>query len=448
MQPRVIRSAAHCIAALALVVASHPAFAKENGGQPVVTAQAPVVLWGSAAHASGKELSAAIFELAAGTSCHMAEAHKAAPLWSCTLGELTVSGFAGRAAFTKQGAQRADPKSELWERLRRYSSEWVRCMSPEKPSENCGQVLALRLNLFWAARIAEAPDSGRQTIRCPPDPAEEACLDNACTVECISKHLGEGRLIGRLEGWVFFQEAGKDTLRMFAAEGRPDRTITPPLALFDPMLVSLLGAVDTTWELQIAVDPDRSKGMFLEPQKPASRFRTPVRLDGSRPFVVCDKQIVRPTLARPTRITFESHSIPDLLFPIYEYALPCASSLIIGEQVPGIRAGAKSANRFGTPPRVTASEDGTTLSVGALVLRGEPGWMAGMLTRCTVELEGLTKGQGVLHSCKAEYVGDLNGDGKEDFVLDLRGEGGCGGATLFLSSPAGWKQVVYNLDYC
>lgn len=81
------------------------------------------------------------------------------------------------------------------------------------------------------------------------------------------------------------------------------------------------------------------------------------------------------------------------------------------------------------------------------MLRGElVAGMAGRLRNCTVELEGLSAGH--YRSCGAVYAGGLNSDGKEDLVLDLRGESGCGGATLFLLTPAGWKKAAENSDDC
>lgn len=458
MRLRMMRSAAACLAVLAAVVSSHPVFAEE-GGPPPVTAQTPVVLWGSAAEAVGTHLSAATFELPVGTRCHVAEAREPAPLWSCALGESTVSGFARRAAFTKQGVPRADPKSAFWERLGRYREEWDTCMRSEGPSESCGKALKLRLNLFWAARSAEAPvaaagaDSGVRTIQCPHDSSNPKCVANVCEGECFSQHLGEGLLVGGTEGAVFLQQGEKDTWKLsvvtseFDNAGRATKTIAPPVALLDPMLTPLLRKVEHPAFLDIAVDADRSRGMFVEVSERSSRLRTVLRLDGRRPFVVCDGQIVRPTLKRPARILFDEQPVPDLLFPLHEYTLPCASTLVLGEDVPGIRAGAKSAGRFGTPPRMTRGSDEQSLSVGALTLRGEIATeLARTLRSCTVELEGVPEGH--YTSCHVGYAGDLNGDGKEDFVIDLRGEAGCGGATLFLSSPTGWKYVAGNTDYC
>jgi hypothetical protein len=457
MPARVIRNAVQAIALLAAVVSHRPVFAQGEGGSPAVTAESSVVLWGSETEASGAHLSAVTFELPVGTKCHVAEPHAFAPLWSCALGEATVSGYARRAAFTKQGLRRLQPKSAFWKRLQRYSGEWAKCTRPNAPSEDCGRMLALRLNLFWAARLIEVPKvdleahSTGRTLQCSPNPSNPECVGNACEAECFSRHLGEGRLMGGVEGAVFLQQAGKDTLRMFAAtahpwEGLANKWVAPPMTLFDPMLVSLLRGVKHPESLAIAVDLGREQKTFLETQKPASSFRTPLRLDGHHPFVVCDGEIVRPPLGWPERIGFEEVVLPDLIVPIYQYLLPCSSSLVIGEGVSGIHVGEKAANPLGTPPKMTPGPDGKSLSVGPLTLRGEPAPEPGRLKRCTLELEGVSEGR--YRSCRAVYAGDLNGDGKEDFVLDLRGESGCGGATLFLSTRVGWKKAAENSDYC
>lgn len=427
MPTRVMRRAVQAIAILVAVVSSRPVFAEGEGGSPAVTAESSVVLWGSETEASGAHLSSVTFELPVGTKCHVAEAHAFAPLWSCALGESTVSGYARRAAFTKQGLRRKEPKSAFWKRLRRYSGEWATCTQPDASSVDCRRMLALRLNLFWAARLTEV---SRVNLERHPS--------------------GEGRLIGDEEGTVFLQQAGDDTLRMFASpsnrlEGLARKWVAPPMTLFDPMLVSVLRGVEPTESLNVAVDLGREQETFLETQAPASSFRTSLRLDGHKPFVVCDSEIVRPTLGWPERIAFEEVALPDLIVPIYEYTLPCASGLVIGEEVPGIQVGAKSANPFGTPPKMTTGPDGKSLSVGALTLRGEPLPQA-WFHNCTVEFEGHLEGGH--HGCRALYTGDLNGDGKVDFVIDLRGEMGCGGATLFLSTPGGWERVAANSDYC
>lgn len=455
MPAQVMRNAVQAIAILAAIVFIHPVFAE--GGSSAVTAESSVVLWGSETEASGAHLSAVTFELPVGTKCHVAEDHAFAPRWACALGGAAVSGYARRAAFTKKGLRRLEPKSAFWKRLRRYSAEWAKCTRPNAPSEDCGRMLALRLNLFWAARLTEAPrvdletHSTGRTFQCPPNPSDPQCVGNVCEAACFSQHLGEGRLIGDVEGAVFLQQAGEDTLRLFAAtanrrEGLASRWAAPPMTLFDPMLVSLLRGVEHPESLAIAVNLGREQGSFLETQAPAERFRTPLRLDGHDPFVVCDAEVVRPPLGWPERIAFEEVVLPDLLVPVYAYILPCASSLVIGEGVSGIQVGTKAANPFGTPPKVTPGPDGKSLSVGPLTLRGEPASEAGRLKRCTLELEGIPAGR--YRSCRAVYAGDLNGDEKEDFVIDLRGESGCGGATLFLSTPVGWKKAAENSDYC
>lgn len=457
MPTRVTRSAVQAIALLAAVVSSRPVFAEGEGGSLAVTVESSVVLWGSETEASGAHLSAVTFELPVGTKCHVAEAHAFAPLWSCALGESTVSGYARRAAFTKQGLRRKEPKSAFWKQLRRYSGEWAQSMQPNGSSVDHGRMLVLRLNLFWAARLTEVPrldlpghSSGR-TVQCPRNPSGPECAGNVCEAECFSQQFGEGRLAGGAAGTVFLQQAGKDTLRMFAApsnrwEGPAKRWVAPPMTLFDPMLVSMLREVEHTESLEIAVDLDREQGTFLETQAPASSFRTSLPLEGHHPFVVCDRELVRSTLGWPARTSLEEVPLEDLIAPLYEYLLPCASGLVIGEEVKGIHVGEKSANPFGTPPKMTTSPDRKSWSVGPLTLRGEPVMETEWLNNCTVEFEGHLEGGH--HGCHALYVGDLNGDERLDFAIDIQGEMGCGGATLFLSTPAGWMQAAANRDYC
>jgi hypothetical protein len=61
---------------------------------------------------------------------------------------------------------------------------------------------------------------------------------------------------------------------------------------------------------------------------------------------------------------------------------------------------------------------------------------------CRVELRNVRSTSSVVFS------GDLNGDGRPDFILYLSGEMGCGGPRLYLSSPEGWFEAGLSNNYC
>jgi hypothetical protein len=146
-------------------------------------------------------------------------------------------------------------------------------------------------------------------------------------------------------------------------------------------------------------------------------------------FAICGnetRKIQRPKLVR---VAVGLGEFAQVLFPEYHYALPCKASFVLDESIPGIRIGKRGPGRT-CPVRKEGGDEPFTLDEDPVT--GE----------CRVKLRN------VRESSRVVFSGDLNGDGRPDFILFLVGEMGCGGPRLYLSSPQGWFQAGFSNHYC
>lgn len=167
-------------------------------------------------------------------------------------------------------------------------------------------------------------------------------------------------------------------------------------------------------------------------------------------FVVCRDKVVR--VERLEEVSLTDPKAPALRGGrAHEYRLPCAALLVLGAEVEGLSVGPAKPMPFGVPPRrkVEPGDGGSKVLFGPVVAEGIlRGTSPVRLDECRLRFPGRTPLELKHRSCNVGFVGDLNADGRPDFVIDGYGEMGCGARTLYLSNDDGWSEVARHERNC
>lgn len=179
-------------------------------------------------------------------------------------------------------------------------------------------------------------------------------------------------------------------------------------------------------------------GPFVVILNGADGLLTPNKL-ADAPFVVCSDRIVR---LAATGVPAGAGVPSAYGAQAFYYELPCAAQLVLGAEVPGIVLGKRSPPQRESLPVVELRLPSS--ATAPIKIHGQPG----TVHRCTIDFPGEKPLRVSFRNCEVQFAGDLNGDGIDDVVIDGRGEMGCGGLSLYNSSPHGWALAGSHYDNC
>ncbi len=424
-----------------------------------------------------------------GEVCETSEPDLKMPWWSCRIQGQTVSGYAPRASFRpKTGEQEAapplpqkhldewlsesgpvkDPKRQdafLFDGvLSAFSLEVRQCLEGLKDSEQaCNDAITHRLMLHWTAHVIETPVP-------PSRPAKVlACSDGEALDRCLQRSLGPGKFAS-----VQNPRQGRSTFVYVLQQ--PPRAVRFVTGKVPSSSYGLRRDAPGAYQLEVHADDSREDPLLLEVlramRRPfgvsfgltevleARRYIIIVYPRDSRTFVtnrpldrgffaICGNETRKVEKPKLARVGLAFQGFVGTLYPTYHYELPCKASFVLDESIPGIRigkhgpgrsctvqkkepAGATSQDKWPDPFILQKNEGQVPFTVRENPATGD----------CRVGLRNVRK------SSRVVFSGDLNGDGRPDFILDLVGEMGCGGPRLYLSSPEGWLEAGLSNHYC
>lgn len=405
-------------------------------------------------------LDPAAFLLTRGNACETSEPDHETPWWSCRIHGQTLSGYAPRAAFRPRTGEVEPRPIHEWsledrfsraltekDRKRRdrllvdgtleaFNLEAGQCVAGSVSS--CDDAIARRLMLYWTARGLESPSPSRprKTL---------ACSEGETVDQCLERALGSGTLgIGA--------PSRPDRFTFVYVLPQPPRAVRFVIGEF-PSLPGPPGQKLPAYQAELHAEDSQEDPLLLEilrtsgvrrayfsPGQPLEAERYVQNVGGSRTFVtnrpldkgffaICDnetRKIERPKLVR---VAVGMTQYDNVLYPEYHYALPCKASFVLDGAIPGLRAGKRGPAR--TCPVVTKEWK------GVLTLHVDP-----VTGDCRPELRDVND------SSRIVFSGDLNDDGQSDFIFFRVGDMGCGGPSLYLSSPQGWFQAGSSNHYC
>jgi hypothetical protein len=433
------------------------AVAGTEGGEFVVDAE--FVRLSRAPHPD--VLDPAAFMLFRGEACETSEPEREVPWWSCRIHGQRVSGYAPRAVFRpKTGEQEArplrgknlqewvslawaekDPKRRdtlLFEGfLAAFRLDAGQCL--EGSASHCADAVARRLMLHWTTHVLESPlppSKPGKALACSAGERLEGCLERTLGPGTlgVGGDLRPGRyafiyVLPRPPRAVRFvtgevpstQGVGRMGSEAYQVEVHADDSREDPLLL---EVLHTSGARTVSFGLNEVLEAER----YVQNVGGAKTFATNRPLDKGF-FALCGKETRKIERPKLVRVAIGLGEFERVLFPEYHYALPCKASFILDESIPGIRTGKRGPGRT-CPVRKGGGDEPFTLHQDPVT--GD----------CRAELRG------VRESSRIVFSGDLNGDGRPDFILFLVGEMGCGGPRLYLSSPQGWFQAGFSNHYC
>ena len=315
----------------------------------------------------------------------------------------------------------------------------------------CESAIARRLMLHWTRHELAAPS--------PPASASKpgkvlGCSAGEVIDGCLERSLGSGTLgiwDGLRPGRYFF----------IYALPQPPRAVR-----FVIGEVSAANGVERmgqeAYSIELLADDSREDPLLLEvlsthgkrpvifgPGQVLEAERYVQRVEKSKTFVtnrrlhkgffaICGNEVQKIEKPKLLRVSVGLGEFARMLYPEYHYALPCKASVVLDESIQGIRTGKYEPGRVCLVQK--KGQAGTaTQPVGDVPFTVQEDPAAG---DCRVELRSVRRGSALVFS------GDLNGDGLRDFVYFHVGEMGCGGPSLYLSSPQGWFQAGFSHHYC
>jgi hypothetical protein len=204
----------------------------------------------------------------------------------------------------------------------------------------------------------------------------------------------------------------------------------------DPLLLEVLrtsGVRTVSFGLSQVLEAER----YVQNVGGAKTFVTNRSLDKGF-FAICGNESRKIEKPRLLRVAVGLGEFARMLFPEYHYALPCKASFVLDESIPGIRVGKYGPGKI-CPVRKKGPAGATPPGAGHVPSAVQEDPATGP---CRMELPNEREGSAL------GFSGDLNGDGWRDFLLLLTGEMGCGGPSLYLSSPQGWFRAGFSEHYC
>ncbi|MCO4747770.1 MAG: hypothetical protein KC912_23445 [Proteobacteria bacterium] len=290
----------------------------------------------------------------------------------------------------------------------------------------CEDLLRAELSTAWARASIAAPKTGLRRVACDapceagPDLPGQSFLafDGTPSMEVLYAEVADDALrvtLARRNGEAFeiLSEGDVDAPALHARLS--ERASTRPIRA-------------AWWENAPTVDT------MVQPfYEPSSSWESTRRVETLT--VVCPDALreVKPTLSR-VRLGLRGYHTDRV--PIYEYELGCEAAMVIGASVQGPVVGPSAGAAHPIPFEV--AEEGTATLEGLSITSTARSHR--LFQNCTATLDGRVVLE-TRRSCSVPFAGDLNQDGKVDFVLRLHGEIGCGVRDLWLSSPEGYRRA-------
>ena len=308
--------------------------------------------------------------------------------------------------------------------------------------EACSERVQERLNRFRTSKVRE--DYIRTTVA----PAPRALLcEGVPVLPCLRRSFGADWLAVNnaiAPHRVTFVSAGRrggDRVQLVLGEVYTDEeggathvVVLADDTVADPILAAMAPDANAGWR-QLGAYETLAEDFVVTPGAATMALNRPLRADEAV-YAVCDARVEH--VDRPPLIGIGSAEVEGGevgVYPTYRYALPCVARLVLSGNIRGIRPGP-----YVRTPLVPKSDHTRTTIAGAVTVREAE-------RHCSIEGVGepLT-----LHNreCDVLFVGDLNGDGPADVLVETWGEMGCGGIQLYLSGPRGWSAAGGATRYC
>ena len=295
------------------------------------------------------------------------------------------------------------------------------------------------------------------------DPSVQRTLHCAEALpSCLAHEVGKGRLFRQADQGSYVMEAGRDRVRvitfrepiepspngfLWTAQERvrievlSDQILEMPTPELDLDGPALRGA----WDEEIS-HPD-----YLIAVQNSKRISTHRPFEQA-PFVVCAESVVQQPLVLRSVGMRKAGFNEEGFQTVYEYELPCKAELLIGGALPFIEVGPREPSPYGTPPRAPPTSEvdfQSTLGVLTIsatsVIQEERSTLSGV-GGCQIEVKGLEIQSS--NYCHVQFIGDVNADGRDDYVFDHIGEMGCGWRELWTTENGGLRRVGKNSWDC
>jgi hypothetical protein len=327
---------------------------------------------------------------------------------------------------------------------------------------DCQQAITHRLMLYWTEHELAAPSQ-------PVSPSKPGrvltCSAGEALGSCLERSLGPGTLgageyappvrhifiyvlpqppravrfvIGEVSAANGLERMGQEaySFEVLADDSREDPLFLEVLRTYGERTVTFAFSPDertVSFGLSQVLEAER----YVQNVEGSRTFVTNRRL-GQGFFAICGKELRKVEKPKLVRVVVGLGEDAQVLFPEYHYALPCKASFVLDESIAGLRAG-----KYGPGSVCPVRKKGPA---GATP-QGEEDVPFAILEdpathQCRMELRG------VREESAAVFSGDLNGDGRRDFIIRVIGEMGCGGPNLYLSSPQGWFRAGFSDHYC
>lgn len=380
------------------------------------------------------------------------------PVWLLGLGLMVMSPVASARPesldeLLSKALAEKDPKRRDALLLEGYQEAFKldsqRCLEGEASA--CEDAIARRLMLHWTKHelAAHSPKAS------PSKPGKALdCSEGEEITGCLERTLGPGTL-GTVEGrrpgryafiyilpqppravrFVIGEVSTANFTERWGQEAYPIEILADD-SRKDPLLLEVLGSHGGR-PVSFGVSQVLEAERYVQQVGEGKTFLTNRPLDKGF-FAICDKEIRKVEKPKLVRVAVGLGEFARILFPEYHYALPCKARLVLDESIPGIRIGEYGPGRL-CPIRKEGQAEATPQVVGQVPFAIPEDPITG---QCRFELRRVRKESTV------GFSGDLNGDGRRDFILFLVGEMGCGGPHLYLSSPQGWFEAGSSEHYC
>ena len=295
------------------------------------------------------------------------------------------------------------------------------------------------------------------------DPSTQRTLHCASALpECFSQELGAGRLFRQSDRGIYVLPAGQDRVRVLTFEEQVQPSPSgamwtrPEAAVVDILSDKILTM--PTPELSLSGPPIR--GVWDEEIPHPDYAIQPLnsrRISTHRPFeqppyVVCADRVVQQPLVLRSVGKRKAGFYEEGFQTVYEYELPCTAELLVGGALPFIEVGPRDPSPYGSPPRAPAtSEVDFQTPLGALrisatsIIQEERSTLSGVGS-CQLQVNGLEIRSS--NYCRVLFIGDVNGDGQDDYVFEHIGEMGCGWRELWTTENGGLRRVSKNSWDC